>query len=63
MTQGLLDLKRLYWNLRRFRLGHRKDRTPYDLLGLKLPDLSFWEFLRLTPEELRNQLSALNDTP
>lgn len=52
MTQGLLDLKRLYWNLRRFRTGPRKDQTPYGLLGLKLPDLSFWEFLKLTPEEL-----------
>jgi hypothetical protein len=31
-------------------------------LGLKLPDLSFWEFLKLTPEELREQLSAMNDT-
>ena len=58
MTQGLLDLKRLYWNLRRFRTGRRKDQTPYGLLGLKLPDLSFWEFLKLTPEELRKQLSA-----
>lgn len=63
MTQGLLDLKRLYWNLRRFRLGRRKDQTPYGLLGLTLPDLSFWEFLKLTPEELREQLSALGDTP
>ena len=63
MTQGLLDLKRLYWNLRRFRTGRRKDQTPYGLLGLKLPDLSFWEFLKLTPEELREQLSALEDTP
>jgi hypothetical protein len=61
MTQGLLDLKRLYWNLRRFRTGHRKDQTPYGLLGLKLPDLSFWDFLKLTPEELRNQLSAQGD--
>jgi hypothetical protein len=61
MTQGLLDLKRLYWNLRRFRTGRRKDRTPYALLGLDLPDLSFWEFLKLTPEELREQLSAMND--
>ena len=58
MTQGLLDLKRLYWNLRRFRTGRRKNQTPYSLLGLKLPDLSFWEFLKLTPEELRKQLSA-----
>ena len=29
MTQGLLDLKRLYWNLRRFRTGPRKNQTPY----------------------------------
>jgi hypothetical protein len=63
MTQGLLDLKRLYWNLRRFRIGRRKGQTPYGLLGLKLPDLSFWEFLKLTPEELRETLSALEDTP
>ena len=27
------------------------------------PDLSFWEFLKLPPEELREQLSALGDTP
>ena len=40
MTQGLLDLKRLDWNLRHFRTGRRKDRTPYDLLGLKLPDFT-----------------------
>jgi hypothetical protein len=63
MTQGLLDLKRLYWNLRRFRTGPRKDQTPYGLLGVKVPDLSFWEFLKLTPEELREKLSALEDTP
>jgi hypothetical protein len=63
MTQGLLDLKRLYWNLRRFRIGRRKGQTPYGLLGLKLPDLSFWEFLKLTPEELREKLSAIEDTP
>ena len=42
MTQGLLDLKRLYWNLRRFRVGRRKGQTPYALLGLDHPDLSFW---------------------
>jgi hypothetical protein len=61
MTQGLLDLKRLYWNLRRFRIGRRKDQTPYGLLGLDLPELSFWEFLKLTPEELRETLSAQKD--
>jgi hypothetical protein len=58
MTQGLLDLKRLYWNLRRFRTGHRKGKAPYGLLGLKLPEMSFGEFLKLTPDELREQLSA-----
>lgn len=63
MSQGLLDLKRLYWNLRRFRTGHRKDQTPYGLLDLKLPDLSFWEFLKLTPGELREQLSAADHAP
>jgi hypothetical protein len=63
MTQGLLDLKRLYWNLRRFRTGLRKDQTPYGLLGLNMPDLSFWEFLKLTPEELRQKLSAMGDAP
>jgi len=62
MTQGLLDLKRLYWNLHRFRRGHRKTQTPYELLGLNLPDLSFWGFLKLTPEQLREQLSA-EDVP
>ena len=63
MTQGLLDLKRLYWNLRRFRTGRRKDQSPYGLLGLKLPELAFWEFLKLTPDELREKLSAMGDTP
>jgi hypothetical protein len=63
MTQELLDLKRLYWNLRQFRIGRRKAQTPYGLLGLKMPDLSFWEFLKLTPEELQEKLSAMGDTP
>jgi hypothetical protein len=63
MTQELLDLKRLYWNLRRFRIGRRKGQTPYGLLGSKLPDLGFWEFLKLTPDELREKLSASGDTP
>jgi hypothetical protein len=58
MTPGLLDLKRLYWNLHHFRVGRRKDQSPYSLLGLVLPELSFWEFLKLTPEELRQRLSA-----
>ena len=30
---------------------------------MKLPELSFWEILKLTPEELREKLSAMEDTP
>ena len=58
MTQGLLDLKRLYWNLHQFRAGHRKNQTPYGLWAGILPALSFWEFLRMTPEELQTTPSA-----
>jgi hypothetical protein len=58
MTQGLLDLKRLYWNAREFRTGRRRQQTPYGLLGVKLPTTDWWELLRLTPEQLRQQLSA-----
>jgi hypothetical protein len=63
MTQGLSDLKRLYWDLRRFRTGHRKGQTPYGLLGLRVPELSFCEFLKLTPQQLREQLSAKQHAP
>ena len=63
MTRGLLDRKRLSWNLRRFRTGHRKGKTPYGLPGLKLPELSFGAFLELTPDELREQLSAQDVAP
>ncbi len=61
MTQGLLDLIRLYGNLRKFRTDPRKGRTPNNHLGLKLPDLVFGDFLRLTPDELRKQLSTQDD--
>jgi hypothetical protein len=63
MTQGLLDLERLYWNLRRSRTGHREGQTPYGLLGRKLPEMSFGEFLERTPDELREQLSAQDVAP
>jgi hypothetical protein len=56
MTQGLLDLKRLYWNCRAFRTGHRRKKSPYELQGIQLPTRSWWEMLRLTPEQLRQQL-------
>jgi hypothetical protein len=60
MTQGLLDLKRLYWNCRRFRTGHRRGKSPYELQGLRLPTREWWELLRLTPEQLREQLQLTN---
>jgi hypothetical protein len=45
VTQGLLDLKRLYWNCRAFREGKRRRQSPYELLGLKLPSYRFWDLL------------------
>lgn len=60
MTQGLLDLKRLYWNCREFRTGHRRRKSPYDLQGLQLPTRDWWELLHWTPEQLRQQLQVQN---
>jgi hypothetical protein len=52
VTQGLLDLKRLYWNCHAFREGKRRRRSPYGLLGLKLPSEKFWDLLWMpTPAE------------
>ena len=51
LTQGLLDLKRLYWNSRPFREGKRKGRRPYELLGLKLPRYDFWDLLKMPVPE------------
>jgi hypothetical protein len=45
VNQGLLDLKRLYWNCRVFREGKRRGRCPYEHLGLKLPSYRFWDLL------------------
>jgi hypothetical protein len=61
LTQGLLDLKRWFWNCRPFRTGRRRKRTPYELLGLRLPPGSWWELLKLSPEQLRERLSAQRD--
>lgn len=46
-TQGMLDIKRLYWNCRVFRRGKRKGRCPYEHLGLKLPSYDFWAMLQV----------------
>ncbi len=45
----MLDLKRLYWNTRAFRSGPRKDRCPYQALGLELPTYDFWGLLQSDP--------------
>ena len=58
LTQGLLDLKRLYWNCRVFRTGRRRGQTPYGMLGLNLPTPSWWQLLKLSPQELQQLLSA-----
>jgi hypothetical protein len=58
LSQGLLDLKRLYWNCRRLRTGRRKGQTPYGLLGVQLPVSDWWELLKIPPEQLRQQLST-----
>ena len=60
MSRELLDLKRLYGNLRQFRTGRRKKTSPYQRLGVPLPaDLSWWQLLQLTPDQLRAHPSAL----
>jgi hypothetical protein len=56
VSQGMLNLKRLYWNCRVFRDGKRKGRCPYDLLGLKLPNSHWWQLLHMDPEALEQNL-------
>jgi hypothetical protein len=58
LTQGLLDLKRLYWNTRVFRSGKRRDQCPYELLGVALPTGDFWELLHKDPAQLAQELST-----
>ena len=58
MTQGLLDLKRLYWNCQVFRQGKRKGQCPYRLLGLRLPTYDPWALLQMDPDELTQEVST-----
>ena len=60
MSQGLLDMKRLYWNCHAFRTGRRRGTSPYERLGVPCPKgLRWWELLKMTPEQLRDKLSTL----
>jgi hypothetical protein len=64
MTQGLLDLKRLYWNCHTFSSGRRRKTTPYQRLGIMWPEgLREWDVLKLTPEQLRGKLSTATMPP
>jgi hypothetical protein len=63
MTQGLLDLKRLYWNCRPFRTGRRRNQTPYGLQGMNLPTGDWWELLKITPQQLRERLGWAGPPP
>jgi hypothetical protein len=63
MSQGMLDLKRLYWNTRVFRAGKRQGQCPYQLLGVSLPTYDFWELLNMDPEKLDQHLSSQQVTP
>lgn len=59
MSQGLLDLKRLHWNCHAFRTGRRRGKSPYQRLGIELPEgVTWWELLKWPPEQLRQHLSA-----
>jgi hypothetical protein len=55
MTQGLLDLKRLYWNCRCLQTGKRRGSCPYELLGASLPSTDFWTLLRSVPSSVGGQ--------
>jgi hypothetical protein len=60
MTQGLLDLKRLYWNCHTFRAGRRRGTSPYQRLGVPWPEgLRWWDVLKWPPEQLRHKLSTM----
>jgi hypothetical protein len=60
LSQGLLDLKRLYWNCHEFRTGRRRGQSPYQMLGVNWPEgLRWWDVLKWPPEQLRENLSAL----
>jgi hypothetical protein len=56
VSQEMLDLKRLYWHGRVVREGKRKGRSPYELLGLKLPPSDWWQLLQMDPKELEQVL-------
>jgi hypothetical protein len=64
LSQNLLDLKRLYWNSHAFRTGRRRGKSPYEHLGVHLPEgVTWWNLLKWPPEQLRQELSARRPGP
>lgn len=60
VSQGLLNLKRLYWNSHVFRTGRRRGQSPYQRLKVPWPEgLRWWDLLKWSPEQLRDELSPL----
>ncbi len=58
LSQPLLDLKRLHWNCRPFREGHRRGQSPYQHLKLPLPSQNWWTLLNTDPQSLAEKLSS-----
>ena len=58
VSQGRLDLKRVFWNCRPFTHGKRRGACPYPLLGLRLPTDDWWALLQMDPEVLAQKLST-----
>jgi hypothetical protein len=63
LTPGLISLKRLFWNCRRFRTGHRRKHSPYELLGITIPASNWWDLLKLPPDRLKQELSTQSVAP
>ena len=57
-TQEMLDLKRLFWNCRKFLRGKRRGKCPYEHLGLKLPSFDLWDLLQPQFNEAGNEAKA-----
>jgi YD repeat-containing protein len=62
MTQGLLNLKRLYWNCRKLTTGKRRNHCPYELLGVQLPTTDFWSLLKPPPADQLTQVVSSKET-
>ena len=56
VNPGMLDLKRLWWNTRKFGAGKRKRKSPYELLGLAKVG-EFWTVLHADPSKLACRLA------